>query len=96
MAHEGRKGKIMYKNDKLMYKKYADVLDVVNKAMDTDGDGDTFAGPGNALVLCYMQAAVRSGTIENIPGVPEDFDWEQFKKDMEHCEMPEEEPVVEE
>lgn len=87
---------MMYDNEKKMYKKYADVLDSVNQAMDVDGEGGTHAGPGNSLVLSYMKAAVRNGTTEDIHGVPEGFDWEQFAKDMEHCELEEKKEEVEE
>lgn len=82
---------MMYDNEKRVIEKYNEVLGMVSQAnpSGTEVDG-TPHYVDNGMALVMMKQDVHMGGEFECKGVPEDFDWEQFKADLEHCELPEE------
>ena len=66
---------------KELMEKYVDVLDAIAKATDVDGDGSAHSGVDMGMALTIMENAVIREDY-NVVGVPEDFDWKQFKADL--------------
>lgn len=77
---------MLYDNAKKVIEKYADVMDMVGKAYDVDGEGEAHAGLDLSMAYSVMENALRNGTTAEVKGVPEGFDWDQFAKDVECCE----------